>query len=263
MGERMGGPSSDVWNAVRAILRRYYEVRDIETFQQQFFSSQTMSIDEFVQNRKEFDLIARRAIAAFFLYGENGSLLDGDWYPLFRRTLLRNGPELTGDHCAIITFNYERSLEVFLWRAIQYTFGLQEGIAYRHVQQLPIHHVYGSLGELRDGSKGEVVPFGSTDPAMMSVAADSLRLMPPRTSPTAETIRDHVSRSDILCFLGFGFWTDNFELIADSIRPSCHLYASNLRLPRTIVERVTKRFPEMIWGAWTAEQCFLNWNLFP
>lgn len=246
-----------------AFIQACYEASYIQSFRDQFFLSQTASIDNFVQNRPEFDTIARHTLSAIFSHCERRDLLDGDWYQLFRRVLLANGPDFDPERYSIITFNYDRSLEYFLWRAIQHTFGLQEGVAYQHLQRLSIHHVYGSLGDLRDASKGEVVPFADTHYLRIDAAAKSLRLVPPRANTDSKLIDEIMTKTEFLCFVGFGFWQENFDLVAKCVPDECGVFASSLGLSRLITDRVSARFPKIKWGHWNAEECFLQWNLFP
>src|SRR4029077_6773210 len=118
---------------------RFFKQEELTRFRHEFFCSQITSVDAFVQIRKgEFEAIAKHMTAAILLHCEATANLDNDWYQLFRNVLLQEGQEFPRDRFAIITFNYDRSLERYLWLAIQHSFGLQEGIAYSHMQKLKI-----------------------------------------------------------------------------------------------------------------------------
>lgn len=260
--KKLGTPSR-LWDIARGFLLGQYGDNALQQFQDEFFKSQTTSIDEFVQKRGEpFATIARHTLAAIFLQCEHSAYLDADWYGVLRQLLLQDGPSLPTDRVQIITFNYDRSLEYFLWNAIQYTFGLQPGIAYQHLEEFRIHHVYGSLGELRNGSRGDIVSWGDTRPESMLTAAASLRLVSPRSQGLPASVRTFLKKSDFVCFLGFGFWPENFKVIADDVGKSVQVYASNLSLPPRTQGIVNARFPGITWGGGrTAQQCVEEWNV--
>jgi len=259
------GASVEIWDtAVRFLLARHGD-EALKRFQHELFWAQTESIDEFAQKRGEpFATIARHAVAAIFLQCESSAYLDGNWYRLLRRFVLQDEPKLPDERLQVITFNYDRSWEVFFWRAIQYTFGLQPGVAYEILAKLPVHHVYGSLGELRDGSKGTVVEWADTKPEAMEAAAESLHLVSPLTQGLPDSVSEFLCDSEFVFFLGFGFWPDNIALVAPHISESNAIFASNHNLPRLTEQQVSSQFRQLKWGqGWTVEECLREWNVLP
>jgi hypothetical protein len=259
------GLPAKLWDVAVHFLLDNYGDQLVKSFQQELFWAQTESIDEFAQKRGEqFANIARRALAAIFLQCEASAHLDGNWYRLLRRFILEDQPELPAGRLQVITFNYDRSFEVFFWRALQYTFGLQQGVAYKAMAQLQVHHVYGSLGELRDGSKGTVVEWADTKVQAMNAAAASLHLISPRTQGLPNSVAKFLSDSEFVFFLGFGFWPDNVALVAPHTGESTAIYASNHNLPRLTEQQVSSQFRQVKWGqGWTVEESLREWNILP
>jgi hypothetical protein len=262
----LGAPRR-LWDIARRTLLQYFDDPLIKRFQNEFFWSQTGSIDEFAQERgKPFEKIARVALAVIFLQCEQSAYLDGNWYRLLRRTLLYKGPQkIPGDRVQIITFNYDRSLEYYLWKATQYTYGLPEGTALSASNALPVHHVYGSLGSLRVGSTtANPVPWGNSGDAEIETAADSLHLIQPLRKGLPAKVATFLRESEFVCFLGFGFWPENFALIEKSVSDAASVFASDRGLAPVLKDQVTARFPKIKWGTgWTAEDCMQAWNLIP
>jgi hypothetical protein len=119
--------------------------------------SDPLSIDAFLERRTEFIPLGKLAIV-MMLYPkeidnnlfEQGSL---HWYQYLRNSLLKNSssPEEFGNNkLAIITFNYDRSMEHYLYTVFQSTYNLydDEKKCAEILRKIPIIHVYGSLGLL-------------------------------------------------------------------------------------------------------------------
>ena len=152
---------------------------------------------------------------------------------------------------------------MYLWKAIQYTFGLQEGVAYQQVEAFRIHHVYGSLGELRNGSRGTVVPWASTTEGQLRDAATCLHLVRPLSEGLPCDVCDFIRSSQFVCFLGFGFWPENVELLADCVTATTQVYASDVGLNSRVKDQARSIFPNLRWGNGKAEQCLQEWNILP
>jgi hypothetical protein len=117
------------------------------------------SIDAFLQERgQEFLGIGKAAIAAALIpYEDLDGLLSLEnelsatvqnqrWYG-YLLNLMGTYRDFGDNHLSIITFNYDRSLEYFLFNAIKHRFNLNDEKALRLLQTIPIVHVYGQLGK--------------------------------------------------------------------------------------------------------------------
>ena len=120
----------------------------------------------------------------------------------------------------VITFNYDRSFEFYFWRAFRATFKLNDAQADEMLARISVLHVYGHCGELRSGV--EVVPYGGNDgqPEQAGKASRSINVVAPRSlPPTTEQIRQTVSESEQVCFLGFAFWKENLTCWRSTTAP--------------------------------------------
>ena len=260
------GASGDLWEIATGNIIGRYGQDELTRLQEEFFQSQTTSIDQFVQQREgAFTGVATYTLAAILLQCEASAYLNRDWYGVLRDAILQNGLEhIPTARLQIVTFNYDRSLEVYLWGAIQHTFGLREGDAYQRVEALRIHHVYGSLGELRNGSRGRVVPWASPTEGHIRDASTGLHLVRPLSEGLPAEVRDFMKSSEFVCFLGFGFWPENVSLVRGCVSDNTQVYSSNHRgLNDRLRFQVASIFPKMMWGRETAEQCMQEWNILP
>lgn len=178
-----------------------------------------MSIDSLLRDlpdtagNRELVKIGRDAIASIMLLCEHNARLDGDWYQWLLEFLLRNGKDFPAGRLTVITFNYERSLEHYLWLAFMRAFDLSPRDARLMLEKIEFIHVYGDLGPLlMDGEAKNPVPFG--DLGQVFVAGERLKLAGMRAeSDIQNKIRTAVADARRLIFLGFGFWRENLEIM--------------------------------------------------
>ena len=172
-------------------------------YREQFRQSNLSSIDRFLalRNDDQFRFHAKNHIAGILLACESLQLLRDDWYA--RLFELIAGEEAVRD-LAIVTFNYDRSLEVFLTRAYNATFGREDGSKW--LGQVPIFHVYGALGPLN------VIKFGEA--TAWERSAQHIKLVRERAEcEQVEDIFNWMKSAERIAFLGFGFDELNMHAI--------------------------------------------------
>lgn len=199
-----------------------------------FRLSQRKSIDAFLSRRPEFSPIGKLAIAALLLEAESDSSLFVDepedhWYRYLAERLDAHVDEwATLNEIAIVTFNYDRSLERYLAVTLANSHpGLPEHAAMELVSRLPIVHVYGSLGPMQkpDGSRQGVVPYGAEpDQFNVNLAASGLSVIPEGRDDSKELAAAKAMLTDSgtfrRCFLGFGFDSTNLARIGGTKIPT-------------------------------------------
>lgn len=191
------------------------------------------SVDVFLEHRPEpeFLQVGKTAIAASLIpYEVEGNLFDdrkGNWYKyLFNRL----GPDLLEDvapsRLSVITFNYDRSLDHFLFEALRNSHGLTEEKAARYLLVgTPIIHVYGKLGELPYVGGPGVRPYspseGSKNASEALAAKDSIKIVSEGVEgdPEFGRAKQLLSEAEVICFLGFGYLKKNVERLGLEHRP--------------------------------------------
>ena len=132
-----------------------------------------------------------------------------------------------------MTFNYDRSLEYFWYRALCRSFGLDKEKTDRLYSCMPIIHLHGDLG-LPDFCSKEGRPY------LPRLASDSLRaaidgIVIPGVDTVDQTVRQQacqaMDEADVLCFLGFAFHPANVKLLNIKPKAGRRIYVCAYRLP--------------------------------
>ncbi len=220
----------------------------LERLRTKFFLGRTLSIDKFLQhpeNAGEFGELGRRLIAAVLLKCENQRLLDKGWYAeLFSQIAPNNPDDLRSGMLSVVTFNYDRSFEIYLWTAFRETFRLsrdQLGDVWRRIR---ITHAYGYLGDLGERDYG--TEKSSSIPSVIE-AAKGIELM--RIGHPAEKmseINQCIEEADTVCFIGFGFAPENIALFDGIKFRNKRLVATSLGLSKNRMAAAKKTFGKAI-----------------
>lgn len=211
-----------------------YGSNKIKNFVNTLKRSGRPSVDAFLEYRDEFADIGKAAISAVLLPRENTGQLfenwiknrlefqrrqEGNWYDLLFEVLCDGVPfnEVNKNRLSIITFNYDRSFEQYLFAALKNSYGKSKGECAEIVNNIPIIHVHGSLGNLPWQSaenSQEVVPYDSKITVNnVASSADSIKIVPEASTDTDEFIeaRKLVLEAQHLLFLGFGYHPTNMR----------------------------------------------------
>jgi hypothetical protein len=204
---------------------------------------QAPSIDNFIDSHRSNPAIAavgKLAIASAILKAERRSTLyvspdniyntinfggvADTWFNAFFQLVCLNAQEedlpARLSRVRVITFNYDRTLEHYLYHSVQNYFGCKPERAAEIVSCLSVLHPYGQVGTLPWQNQGISVPFGGqiASSALIQVA-ESLRTFTEGTSESnsqIEQIRKAVYDAETLVFLGFAFHELNLKLLFGS-----------------------------------------------
>lgn len=199
------------------------DVEILTEFQQVFRGSQMYSIDAFLARRPEYSEIGKKCIAAVLLQLESEHNLfsegaDRDhWYQyLFNHWAKNDWDDLSFDDVSIITFNYDRSLEHFLFHALQSAYNKSASDVCEKMKSLKIIHVYGCLSDVLPGSENYEPYDGGIDAGKVERAASRLVVIPEGRidSHSLQIARDWLLDATGIAFLGFGFDATNIERLA-------------------------------------------------
>lgn len=232
------------------------------------------SVDEFIdewQDVPKLTEVAKLCIAHLMLKAEEGSVL-GDiafgrgataptlrkvrdsWLGIISRNLnpkarRRDVIDVFKD-CAFITFNYDRSIEQFLMSTFVSTHGLSHAEASEALATIPIHHVYGSLGDLEPGKWGTSVglrtTFGS-DCNRLDLAAAQIRTFTEElASGDIAKLRECISDASRLVFLGCAYHPQNLQALFPEgpFTVSKHVWGTTYQMRPRAVDRVRSYFDD-------------------
>lgn len=189
---------------------------EIAHFADFFRKSNQRSIDAFLSRQERFRDIGKFCIAAELCSRERQESVIGDieddWYALLLEALTRDAitlQDVRRNQIRIVTFNYDRSLEYYLFESLKHTFpNATDADILTTIDGFGILHVYGCLAEFspvpRAGAR-QYIP--ATDANSLRTAANGILVIPEARddAPVFQHAREAVFWSQALCFLGFGF----------------------------------------------------------
>jgi hypothetical protein len=201
---------------------------------------QAISIDNFIDSHRNDERIAfcgKLAIARCILEAEARSKLlvdrsniynkldfgaiENTWFNAFFQLLTENCQKedipARLKKIAVISFNYDRCLEHYLYLALQNYYGILAAEAASMLAFLEVHHPYGKVGALPWMSQSGAIEYGATPtPDQLIVISKLLRTFTEGTDPSVShinTIRATVADTERLLFLGFAFHRLNLDLL--------------------------------------------------
>lgn len=248
---KMTGQTDQLWASLSVPLNLSSQVEANSYRELRKFISSNLdkaeSIDNFLHTHSEnpkLVAIGKTAIASCILDAERGSTLmpvsrsDSDSVFLLyakkdQETWLRRfcTMALTGlilsdastafDNVTLVTFNYDRCIELYLVEHIRDYLGIAEGAAQSIVDSINIIHVYGKIGRLswQEGTAPEV-PFGSKiNPERLQLVSKEIRTFTERLEQddTQARIELALSEAEIVVFSGFSFGSSNWEFLQNRI----------------------------------------------
>lgn len=222
------------------------EPQAYEMFREELKSAGRTSVDAFLESRPDLLELGKLAIGLVLLPRERQHNLFDDWP--YHRLQLGKPKKTAGGHwyealfnmltqgcrfeeidltrLGVITFNYDRSLEHYLFTALKHSYDKTDAETSDKLSALPIVHVHGSLGRLpwqpaRDDAS--VVPYGHKSPTDILSAKNSIKVLHEADESSAEfeRARELIVAADRVFFFGFGFHRSNLTRLGlKGIKPS-------------------------------------------
>lgn len=202
----------------RKTLQAGFAEEQIEAFRSSLHDSSLNTIDSFLELMPDFRGIGTFAIAAELISNENEETLIAlgrtSWYGKLRRVLGKGTEELHRSHVKFVTFNYDRSLEHFLFKAYS-AVGVPNTEKLPHLMRnLGFIHMHGSLSPLPWWQKDASRPYAATsDTAMILASSKQIALAHESLSIdyAGLTISQLIEEAQTIYFLGFGFAPENMN----------------------------------------------------
>jgi len=209
----------------RELLRDYggFNDAEIDHFREQLAFSGQNSIDAFLETRQEFLAIGKAAMSVILIRYEQHETLwrfaDNNWMRyLFDRMRANTLEEFGKNEVAFITFNFDRSLEHFLFSSLQRTYGARDSDVAEVLKKIRIIHLHGRLGYLpwQNGASRPYTDQLSSEVVEMCVG--NIKLVHEELKDGRDKEFEEAKRllmaSDLIYLLGFGFGTVNISRLA-------------------------------------------------
>jgi hypothetical protein len=179
-----------------------------------------------------------------------GYFQGDDWYSyLFDR--LTEGlvakdvlPDFVEGKVAFITFNYDRSLEYFLYESLRKSFGeVPEDRIGQWLRNLRILHLYGQVAPLKWQDPNEGVDYHpqQIDEALLQKAGTNIKtIYEEKESPELTEAHKLLESAERIFFLGFGYASENMEVLnlLELIAPGCEVYGTAFTMEAREVEHI-------------------------
>lgn len=231
-----------LWQAIQDLHRQSDQTRPLQEYQMVCWrirdaARHASSIDNVIEQNDHEPLvpaIAKLAIAKIIMQAERASpLLDRNkdpeainvdglkdtWLHPFGRLLCsrhrRSNAHKILDDIQFIIFNYDRTIEQYLPFVLVDAFGMPLTEARQIVAAKTFHHPYGSLGHLPWQRGGIGVAFGQEPSGILQRVASGIQTFTEQIADedSLELIKLAVREAEKLVFLGFGFHSQNLDLL--------------------------------------------------
>ncbi len=231
-----------------------FEWEEFVAFQSELLLSRFASVDAFLEHRKEFVQIGKTAMAYVLIGRETEKRLFGakhDWYQYLLGMMLTDGFDGFGtNELAVITYNYDRSLEYTFLHALSSGFGKPHHECARAMRQIPVVHLHGQLGfveELIVGEEGARKYGSELSPLKLRTAAESIHVVDgvSENSQSFQDAQDLIAKARHIIFLGFGFLPINVRRLhlSEVSHENAEFHGTGVGLTGAEVELIRPMFP--------------------
>lgn len=225
----------------------------VKAFLENFEGAQTRSIDQWLQINPSYQKIGKALIAEILIECEDRTFIDnqGDhWYRyLWDSIRTKSFEDLANNQLSIITFNYDKSLEEYLYSVIRSTYtDIREEDVISFVTNLDIVHTHGVISDLiweRKFSDGHYYSSDNREKHRLEHAIKSI-LIPDIDAVSIDTRKiasDYIHQSDRIVFLGFGYHQENLDILDLPLIPGRNTYlGTGYNLPPREIKRIREYF---------------------
>jgi len=205
------------------------EVRLARDFAEKFRKSSTKSIDLFLARNPEHSRAGKRAIIFRILDAERASgfrekarYRNQDWYAwLFEQMTdelvqKEDYSRFSENDVSFITFNYDRSLEHFLYDSLINSFnGIPEDKITEQLNRIEICHVFGQVGPLEwQGQYSETEYRASFSNINVDALCDNIKIVHEKgENPKLGEAQELIGKAHRVFFLGFGYAEENLDVL--------------------------------------------------
>jgi hypothetical protein len=177
----------------------------------------------------------------------------GDWYFYLYSRLIEGLvgkdalPDFSNGNLAFITFNYDRSLEHFIYESLSNSFTeVPETEVIKCLKKLKILHVYGRTAPLKwqDPEQGVDYKPNIEESLLERAAANIKTIYEQKKNSELDEAIVLLVQADEIFFLGFGYAPENMEVLRlpGVIPPGyCRIYGTALELYDAEINRIHNR----------------------
>lgn len=225
--------------------------KDVDEFRNSLKHSGKMSVDGFLEHRPEFLKIGKMAIATALIQFECPGNMFGspvgnrNWYEYLYNRMNSSFENFNTDKFSILTFNYDRSFEYFLFTSLKHSYGKNDEDIYEKLRKLNIIHLHGQLGYLPWQSDNYREYNNILNHKEVKKAGNAIKIISENfeNAPQFKEAYQILSTSKYICFLGFGYNPANLErLKLDALLPNAKIMGSTFKLTSAEIKKIEENF---------------------
>lgn len=219
LARRLGGGDPTI---SKLLTQLGHKAEDIAAFKEALVGSQVYSVDAFLEKRSFYVPIGKAAMAYVLSMHEQERWLTmkDHWYKFLWSHLSTQFPEFKKNKLSIITYNYDRLVEQFLFNTMMYTYGESREATVDALMNIPIVHVHGSMGSLQWQDQERFLQYGKRISTVddLRKAMDSIVVIHESKDESPEYVRafELLQAAERIYFLGFGFGATNLRRLGIS-----------------------------------------------
>jgi hypothetical protein len=238
-------------------------ITNAEQFSKIFRKSSTPSIDLFLARNHRYSEVGRLAIILSMFDAERSSKFreeirnrNQDWYSYIYHRMTKSliDPDsynnFGNNKVAFVTFNYDRSLEYFFYESLRHSFSSAgDDDIVKEVKKIPILHVYGKVADLPwqinsnaalDYLEPDVDPYRRFSFDFLQKLKSNIKIIHDREQHDCSEIHERLSNAKKIFFLGFGYATENMEILQLSkvLRHKPEVYGTTLGFLEKEIETI-------------------------
>lgn len=139
-----------------------------------------------------------------------------DWYKWLFQSACRDCRsifDLLDIFPKILTFNYDISLERYLYRCLRAMYGVSSELAIKVLRDLPIRHVYGTFGSIGQFADETCYKITMGQEEIYSKCQNIKTIHEVKTKSENDHVEWAYADVDNVAILGFGYHAENIELV--------------------------------------------------
>lgn len=228
---------------------------EVTKFKEAFSKAGTYTIDSFLAEREipqpELVDLGKTIIAKILISYERDNNLrvnEKNWYKFLFNHMKTSFEELNQNKISFITFNYDRSLEYYLFEAIRNLFSSEPlDNVVKMMKNFPIVHLYGKLDPLPwQGQHGEEYSATKNLINRLRAAKTNIQLIGGRQdigeSKNFEDAYRLLGKAGHIFFLGFGFDETNLERLQVKYMNGKKIWGTQLGVVGADLRRMQSHF---------------------
>lgn len=189
--------------------------KNINAFRESLRKCGRSTIDAFLQSNTDLSDLGKAAIAQVLIRQENPDQIhdlsehNGNWYKRLYQSMGSSLDEFGNNKVSFLTYNYDRSLEYFLFEALKHSnLRRPEAECVNAINKIPIVHLHGKLAPLRWEDKNFHREYSPKfDEIGLVYAKQSIKIIHEMGDHAPEFLRarELLSQAERVYFLGFGY----------------------------------------------------------